>query len=432
MIKSALIIVPHQDDELNIAGFILEDFINNNIRTYILYVTKGNYYKDKYVQRQRERDKVLNLFGNIEIIQLEYDDNYNSNNHIFNDKNKRKMIKEDMKKCIVEKMCELIICVDYDRHADHRMVSSLFDEILCEAITEFKYRPIVLKKMAYLGVWDGENDYFEKTPQPTKPILVNVNTDEYENVLPNEWNDRIRIKTKEKDYGLKFWKSKVYKAYCTYFTQCGFVHFWTAANADVTYWYRNTNNLCMRATVEVSSGNAVFINDFCIANIEGITTDFEGESRFLNSAWVPEKWDGEKKVRISFNEPQVIKVIKLYQNFMRLGHIKEMLIAFSNGMEQYIFNSDRDVEYLSFEVQKNIKWIEISLISVVGNAGIRELEIYSDNGEFPWNIVPFEKYESTEVERKGTKWYKFLAWVAWVEKRAQNKLKKKLGLPSWG
>ena len=96
MIKSALIIVPHQDDELNIGGFILNRLLKEDADINILYVTRGNFYKDKYSWRQKERDKILQMFGDIKYKQLEYDDGYDYKNHTFNNRELRTDIERDI------------------------------------------------------------------------------------------------------------------------------------------------------------------------------------------------------------------------------------------------------------------------------------------------------------------------------------------------
>jgi LmbE family N-acetylglucosaminyl deacetylase len=122
----------------------------------------GNFYRKKTAARQKERERSLKVFGNIKYKQLSYDDSYKVENHKFNDMAMRANIKADIKSYISEVMADMIICVDFDSHADHKMVSSLFDQIMKEMIVENGYRPLVLKKFAYLGVWGGYKRLFQR------------------------------------------------------------------------------------------------------------------------------------------------------------------------------------------------------------------------------------------------------------------------------
>ena len=435
MIKSSLIIVPHQDDELNISGFVLEEFVRRNIKVNILYVTRGDYYKNKYVWRQRERDKVLEIFGSIEYKQLDYGDNYNFANHIFNDSQLRESVETDIYDYILRCKSDLIICIDYDLHADHRMVSCLFDRAMCRILKEnIYYRPIVLKKFAYLGVWHGENDFFSENPKCTCADICNENEKVYFASLPNSWEDRICVKTKENDYSpTKFWKSKIFKAYKNYWTQCGYKFFFKAANADIIYWFRNTRNLMLQADVFASSGNPTYVNDFAIGNIDSITEKFkEVEEKFPNSAWITT--DKKREIVIKWNKKVKIRSLKLYQNFKKLGHINEFQIIDEMGQCNICRCGKDDIEYFHFEKEVVTDNIRLQILDATGMAGIRELEFYEENGEFPWDECPFEEYVKKELEysRAKIQLMEKIEMIIWTELRLRNKVRKCLGLSYWG
>lgn len=432
MINSVLIIVPHQDDELNIAGFILDKIIKEGIKVNILYVTRGDFY-NKYEARQRERDNALKVYGNIYYRQLDYPDSYKADNHIFNDKIKRNTVERDIKQYIKEVLADMIICVDYDSHADHRMVSSIFDQVMKELILEENYKPIVLKKFAYLGVWDGENDYFNTGSLETKPRIANSNIDDtYFLCSPNDWDDRIRISVDSKEYGLAFWKSKAFKAYCKYFTQCGFRFFFRAANSDAVYWYRNTSNIMLKAKISASSGDVRFLNDFALGNVDGICEDFEGENKFKMSAWIPDEDDQTKKFVAEWSESITIEAIKVYQNFRYEGHISSFKLKLNNGFNRVIECNDEDVIHIHIPRQENVSVLEVQIIESEGNAGIREFEIYENEGCFPWSEIPFQEYHAEEeMSRKNIKIYEFVAYIYWCVLRGINKIRKHIGKTCW-
>lgn len=428
MIKSVLVIVPHQDDELNIAGGLFETLIDNNIDINVLYVTRGDFYKEKYEFRQKERDEVLKVFGNIKYKQLNYSDNYKSDNHIFNNLDTRNKVKDDIKAYILEVLADMIICIDFDEHADHRMVSSLFDEIIKEIVTSSNYRPIVLKKFAYLGVWGGENDYFSSVALSTKPYLK-ISNDIYTNALPYSWNERLRFKANNIDYALDFYNSKLYKAYARYMTQCGFRFFFHASNSDIVYFYRNTNNLALLAEVKVSDGDGHYINDYALANIESIKDNFIGTSKFDTSAWIPN--DKEKKATLKWKKPNDIKSIKLYQNFKYEGHINSFEISLSNGYKKLINCSNDDIEVVDLGLNKDVDSLTFKILDGSGKAGIRELEVYSDDNKFPKEETPFEYYVDDVEERNNVKYYENIAKLYWVYYRAKNKFNKLIHKNNW-
>ncbi len=433
MIKSVLVIVPHQDDELNIAGFIFKKLIDENIKIYILYVTKGNFYSKKYEKRMDERDKVLNIFGNIEYKQMNWDDSYIEDNHTYNIKEKRDKVQYDIMQYVMQVKSDMIICVDCDKHPDHRMVSILFDNCIREIISCSDYRPIVLKKFAYLGVWGGKFDYFDNKLKETIPYLAGGGENEaYNNALPYSWEDRIRFKANYEDYQLAFWKSIVYKAYKKYYTQCGFRFFFRASNADIVYWYRNINNLLYQANIIVSSGNKRYINDYSINRIEEINDKFEGIGRFSECAWVPSEDDVDKFFVAKWEKPIRVKTIKIYQNYRDFGHLNSFEIELSNGWKRIFYCSDLDTEKYDLGKQFEITWLKFKIISANGAAGIREFEAYTDDGEFPWKDVPLQRYVHVDdTYRHHINLYKCIYWFQWTMLRIKNRIRRYMGLITW-
>jgi len=430
MIKNALILVPHQDDELNISGFLLETMINNNIEVNILYTTKGNYYKEKEKWRQKERDKIINKIygGKIKYIQLDYDDDYHKENHSYKNDAIRNSMKHQIKKCITDILADLIICVDYDDHPDHLMLASLFDSIIPEILVDYNYHPIVLKKGAYLGVWNGKDDYFDKRPKRTCEGM-NDNK-KYLLSLPNTWEDRICLRTDYIDHGLTFWKSKIYKAYRCYLSQCGFKYFFKASNTDITYWFRNTNNLMLSAKVQSNTGEAYYINDFSIGRITDI-----GESNSLNkfsrSAWVPT--DTQKEITIEWKNKKNIDTMKIYQNFYRFGHINKFELIFDNGTKRIMQCNELDVQDFKLNLVQ-VQKIRLRIIDYSGAAGIRELELYEDSGTFPWNEIPFQKFNEKDVCSRNVLMIllaKLIRHHIWIVLRAKNKIRRHLHLSHW-
>lgn len=428
MIKNALFLVPHQDDELNIGGCLFDSLKRKGIKLYILYMTKGNYYKDKYLWRIKERDSVLSFWGINDFKQLDYNDNYRVENHNFYNKTIFSSIKDDVKEYIKECRCELIVCVDYDQHPDHQLLSSVFDIAMRELIIEYDYHPLVLKKFAYFGVWNGYNDFFNLFPKRT--CEMNSNYEKYYYSIPNQWDDRICFATNRDDYSLFFWRSKVYKSYKRYFTQCGGRFFFKAVNSDIIYWFRNTKNLMLTASVYSDSGVTSYVNDFCLVNLVGLN-EKDSVKRFSSSAWIPKK---KNELLISWNKTVKIKTIKLYQNFKSLGHISKFEVVFPNGDSVLFTCNEFDVQYFVFPNFKVTNKIIFRIIEGCGDAGIRELEIYEDSGAFPWEKVPFKKFDEN-VLYNNTRFivvFSKIIWgIFWFYLRLKNKFRKVFNVSHW-
>lgn len=273
MIKKALIIVPHQDDELNVAAPLLSQLVDANIEITVCFVTNGDYDGNQEV-RLKEAKKVSHLFNNWKIIYLGYGDGgyigalYNSKDddsvvkspsghtetygvgdiidyhyQNYNEHSlysKRKLL-NDIQDCILRIKADLIFCIDMDEHPDHKLVSEIFDSAMQQIVQNTDYCPLVLKKFAYLGCWYGPCDYFIRPMIPTQCITT-IKHDNSWNINEDLWTKRICFAVCKKDYPLRFWKSRIFKAYKCYKSQNGGLFFFSAINSDAIYWFYNTKN----------------------------------------------------------------------------------------------------------------------------------------------------------------------------------------------
>ena len=346
----------------------------------------------------------------------------------------KEQIKNEVKDCVLNIRSDVIVCVDYDSHADHRMVAAIFDDLILDLIKCNNYKPIILKKFAYLGTWIGPDDFFSVFSKETLPHFENEleENKEYENCLPYEWSDRIRVKANRRDYSLNFWKSKVFKAYCTYFTQCGFRHFFQASNADVVYWHRSTKSLLYYAKIVGSSGDVKYINDFAIAKIDSIKKSFSGVDRFDACAWIPLFCDGEKYFIASWDEPIYFSSFKLYQNFRVIGHIEKFEITLSNGFKQLFDCSVFDTDTYDIPCQRNISWMKFTIICGKGEMGIREFELYEESISEEIRKLDFLEIDSdSSNENKHIKFYQIIYRLYWFIMRFRNRINKCIGLSNW-
>ena len=118
MEKTALIVVPHQDDEINLVGNIL-DKVTEQFTTYVIYSSlDSNETKAKI--RKKEALEACNLWGigKEHIVFLEYPDTANvEGRHFFteDDVRARKVI-DDLKNNIYKIRPDVIFATDFDFH----------------------------------------------------------------------------------------------------------------------------------------------------------------------------------------------------------------------------------------------------------------------------------------------------------------------------
>ena len=311
MIKKTLIIVPHQDDELNVAASLLSYFITESITITVCFVTNGDYDGEQEI-RLEEAKRVAKLFYNWKIIYLGYGDGgylgelYKTEdfdlvvkspaNHTetygvkdFNDFHfekygchatyTRNNIVSDLKDVILQEKADLILCVDNDEHPDHKLVSESFDNAIKQVINKTEYSPLILKKFAYLGCWYGANDYFNR-PMIQTNCVTTVKHDESWDISNDLWQKRIRFEVSQKDYPLNFWKSKIFKAYKCYKSQKGGLFFFSAVNSDAVYWFYDTRNKNYELSADFP------INETPFLLVDESNNEKTKEKRIFPSAWL--------------------------------------------------------------------------------------------------------------------------------------------------
>ena len=70
-------------------------------------------------------------------------------------------IKNDIKALLLDLRPEVIFCIDYDSHHDHRALSLLFEESMGEILRQNNndYNPLVFKGFAYSTAFLAEPDF---------------------------------------------------------------------------------------------------------------------------------------------------------------------------------------------------------------------------------------------------------------------------------
>lgn len=428
MIRSALIIVPHPDDEINLAGGLYDTLYENNIYTTVVVCTNGDYFPEDATKRYYESKKTKKILKYQEIIYLGYGDGY-QNKHIYDAAYDEMVIshcgrshtycggdgyeycykktgkhhsytygnlKEDIRSIILDTRADLIICVDIDSHVDHRCISLIFDECIGEILKNDNYKPYILKGFAYNGVWFGPDDFFDDEIKPAS-IVLKPGEDIKKKVFPYYWHDRVRIKSSKKSQSLLFWANPIFKALKANKTQCDYYKvgfcalssFPRIANPDSCYWYRNPYNLSLSSDIDVSSGNAQYLNDFMLLRPGG----FISEDLSVNSiGWKPDVSDKEPRINIKFPHLCSLEKIVIFQNYD--SKICNLRIKTDGGYENE-FNCSNScvIEILLPSVKSSV--LTITFLSFNSNLTINEIECYNDQGGFPWKDTPFVEYIDT-------------------------------------
>ncbi|MCB2339587.1 PIG-L family deacetylase [Clostridium estertheticum] len=417
MNQKVLIIVPHQDDEINIAGSMIYELTKQDICVNVLYTTNGDYHPYEANTRLKECILSLDVIGVAEknIYFMGYGDTWKGETHLYNTEGDEPLIsmagrcetyglpkhpeyrfiksgihskytrnnyKRDMRDIILDIMPTVIICVDFDWHWDHRATSLIFEEIIGELLKERNdFKPFVMKKFAYAGAWEGPKDYYDRPFKPT--ILPFEKLDKrYELDVPSyKWDSRIRFKVPTEAKTPLIRNNIIYKAACKHKSQMVRFTINRICNDDIVFWLRRTDSLTYHAGINVSSGNAKYLNDFKLIDCSNVYTKRKNVDIFDNCIWIPDEKDERKTITFFFAEPKIVQSISLYENFDLICHIFDAEIDFYNGYKiktGELINSGEETIIL-FPEQKNITTISVKIMKYVGKKpGFTEVEIFTN------------------------------------------------------
>ena len=423
MNKKTLIIVPHQDDEINVAGgYIASQKDNSN--TYILYTTNGDFIFDaKY--RYKEALKSLKKLGNItkeNVIFLGYSDQaYDQDTHMYNQKDEwisKKEYKEtyapigfnewnyeqynrhcnfnidnftrNIKEVILKIKPEIIICVDLDFHPDHIMTSLCTEKAIGQILKQNQeYKPIIFKTFAYENCYFGPNDFFDKEYKCMK-----FSCDEHGFIKNNPYyniKDGVRFNIDKGCYTKKKKKNKVFRAILCHKSQNLVSHTGRIINADIVYWQRKTNNLLIDSTITVSSGNASYLNDFIVCDTSNVLNGNNREICYNEGIWVPDNNDDKKEIIIKFKNKKYVDYINIYNGRKNKKFINNIKVEYNKKVDDILLNKN----YLNkIYIRDKVDLIKIKVIDKKVFNGFSEIEVFTEENKYHSNYQDIEEKSS--------------------------------------
>ena len=430
--KKVLIIVPHPDDEINVAGQMIINFLKKKYEVYVVYTTNGDFNCKVGNSRIYEAIEALRVLGVEEkhIIFLGYGNDWIENDHIYNlstsamvkssvsgkrETNSvpnheeyafqkygchhlftRDNFKSDLKSVILEYRAKYLICNDFDSHPDHRAASLMFEEVIGEILKEnTNYRPIVLKKFAYSGVWKGIKDYYSNPKVETiNTIQGDIHGRTFETESPYyKWCERIQLSVPKSTRTELLKDNLLYKAALKHKSQIAWYQLLRIANADVVYWWRPTKNLLMNALLRTSSGDNSFLNDFKLYEASDVVAGID-DLEITKCMWIPDSNDCIPYIEVVFKKKTDVSFIRIFSDYSEKNILENVKIVI--GESQYYFeNTSPDNPVWNIELEeKNVSSLRISFLKWRGMIGITELEIYDHGLDFfEESNFEFEKYQ---------------------------------------
>ena len=418
-----LVLAPHQDDEINVAGAMILNLKKARAEIFVAFTTNGDFEIDAKI-RSNEANTSLAILGikPDHIIFLGYGDTFNNTGkpHIFNAQTPttspanhnetysagdftdyafkkrgthssytRQNFFNDLKDLILEIQADVIFCIDFDKHADHRTLSLIFEEVIAEILkTENNnYKPEIYKKFAYANSFTAIRDFYSDNLLETKrPSTVTTESYDFDIIdrANYSWFNRVRFPIVESCWKTLIAKNPLARAIFAHKSQRNEWNALGILNSDEIFFERRTDNLIYCAEIKTTSGDGEKVRDFHIINTDNVDVS---PPIFNNHIWQPDQNDTEKILHINWKCIQQIEQIKIYGDINSDAET-QLKISLDNNFDSefklprfgrpYIFNFDEKI----FASQVEIK--------ILNECGISEIEIFSE-AEPQRVIKPFIK-----------------------------------------
>lgn len=395
-----MLLVPHQDDDINVLGGVIEEYVKYGSKVHVVFSTNGDYYGQAEV-RMGEAINALGALGVPEdhVIFLGYGDQWKADGpHLYNAESGRVMTSflgetrtygtavadvyregreytidhflGDIEAVILKHRPDVLYCVDYDYNIDHRALSHSFEKVMGRILkAEKDYRPLVLKGYAYNTAWEAVNDFHADNLLATQDAFM----EEY-NPVPEvyRWADRVRLPVHAENLSRSVISSGLNRALSMYESQGANMYGVRIINSDKVFWQRRTDSLCTGADIRATSGDVSLLNDFmlleCLDLLNGQPYD---------GAWIPDDGDTERKIEVAFAEPEMVTSIVLYDSPDPDCNVLNTRIDFDDGfsVETGPLDPGGAGTVISVE-EREVDSFTVTLLETEGAAGLTEIEAF--------------------------------------------------------
>jgi len=348
--KRVMVLVPHQDDELNLVGGLLEQYTAAGSEVLLVYATNGD-YKGLAELRSREAVAVARSVG-IEAENVYYLGYGNQWEHRDGEKHlyfasdgdalwtshfgathtygtdavdcwrssdyTRNNFLRDLRSLILEKRPDTIFCVDYDAHHDHMALDLFFEEVLGGILaSEEDYRPSVFKGFCYGTAWYAEADWLSSENLLSSRFPVWEHWGRLG--IGYDWQERVRLPVTSQDADRLLSRTTLWNSIRLFESQEGFLFAERVLNGDKVFWERRTDSLLYRAEFFAGGEQVRLWNDFKLKD----SRDF---SSLINTgaAFAPE-------ITVQLEEPAEMDAVWLYDHPSAEDNILAGFLRFDDG-----------------------------------------------------------------------------------------------------
>ncbi|NLI21743.1 MAG: PIG-L family deacetylase [Clostridiales bacterium] len=349
--RRVLVLVPHEDDEVNLAYGVIDSFVRAGSDVTVAFLTNGEARIDPAV-RNREAVRTAATLGvpADHLVFLGYGDHISDPPLYrgapddvrageagqtqtfaagrFTDYHTARFgkpaavtlanVREDLRALILERRPDVLFVTDLDDHVDHVSLSRIFDSVLGDLLRGHgDYRPQVFKGFAYEYAWHGNDDFYRIPLLSAAPGWMPASYN-----ACYRWEERVRFVTPGDYLSYTLRGSRLYTVLRCYDSQNAFAKESRLLNGDKVFWERRADNLALTAAVWASSGDATLLADFVL---EGTAEDP------LEGCWFPDTADARATVTFSWPSPQDIRELVFYDAPAPAGDVRAVRVRVNGG-----------------------------------------------------------------------------------------------------
>lgn len=400
--KRVMVLVPHQDDELNLAGGLLEQYTAAGSEVMLVYATNGDYnglaelrseealavaasvgipaedvyylgYGDQWEHQGAEKHLYFASDGDAlwtshfgaahtygtEVIDCWRSSDYTRNNFL-----------DDLRSLILQKRPDVIYCVDYDAHHDHMALDLFFGEVMGDILATVEgYRPTVYKGFCYGTAWYAEADWLgaENLLSSKHPAW-----EHWERLgIGYDWDARLRLPVTAEDAHRLLSRTTLYRSIRLFGSQNGDRFAESVLNGDKVFWQRRTDSLLYRAEFTAAGEQIPVWNDFKLKD----SRDF---SSLINTgaAFAPE-------ITVELEAPAEMDAVWLYDHPSARDNILGGFLRFDDGTQVEFgpLEPGGSATRIEFD-RRTVGSFDICFTRTEGeNPGITEIEAYCGEPE---------------------------------------------------
>lgn len=412
--RTVLVFVPHEDDEINVAGALMAGLRQEGFRVICAFAANGDRsylaetrisealqslavlgvpaedavflgYPDGGLDAARcvfinGREGVLTVEGRSATYGVEGKPDFAMALRGAHQPYTWRGFLDDVRDLLLHYRPDGIVAVDFDSHPDHRMCSIAVETALGEILNTKgnTWRPVVLKAFAYNTGFESVKDFYGDNLLSTvfnRERIMDETLDTDNPVL--EWARRLRLSVPDDCRAPLLWDNRIFHACRAHLSQRAFLRADRIVNGDEVFWLRRTDNLLFEGRVTASSGDSSYLHDFRMVN----TRDIRPKHGVVmaNCLWVPDADDREKICRCAFDAPCRIEAVSFYGNPNNTGRIAWGRLTFSNGYACDVpalrpFGRETAVP---IPPQESVEWVEFRVLETEGEeAGLSEWELF--------------------------------------------------------